>query len=99
MDYLIVDIAGKQFKVKKDQILEVPFLGELKSLECNKVLAISEKGKLELGSPYLKKTVNFEVLSSKPTKKIRVAIFKAKANYRRVNGSRSRVSLVKLMTA
>ena len=51
--YAIVDIAGQQFKVEKDNKI---FVNRLKaeqgaSLSFDKVLLIDEDGKVKIGSP------------------------------------------------
>ncbi len=53
--YAIVDIAGQQFKVEKDNKI---FVNRLKaeqgaSLSFDKVLLIDEDGKVKIGSPYV----------------------------------------------
>lgn len=53
--YAIVDIAGQQFKVEKDNKI---FVNRLKaeqgaSLSFDKVLLIDEDGKIKVGSPYV----------------------------------------------
>lgn len=53
--YAIVDIAGQQFKVEKDNKI---FVNRLKaeqgaSLSFEKVLLIDEDGKVKIGSPYV----------------------------------------------
>lgn len=95
MDYLIVQIGGRQYKVAKDQPIKVDFLGEEKSLEAE-VLAASKDGKLEIGSPFLKNKAKFEVVGQTKNK-IRVAKFHAKANTRRVRGQKQLSSLIKLV--
>lgn len=53
--YAIVDIAGKQFKVEKDQFIYAPKMeGEAgSSVKLDKVLLIDNKGQIEVGSPVL----------------------------------------------
>jgi len=54
--YAIVDIAGKQFKVAKDQYIYAPLLtGEAgASLNFDKVLLIDHGGSVDVGSPTVK---------------------------------------------
>ena len=71
--YAIVDIAGKQFKVsKKDNILVPKVAGEVgKSVEFDKVLLVSDNGKVFVGQPTLKgATVKAKVLSFERGKKV-----------------------------
>ena len=51
--YAIVDIAGKQFKVSKDQYIYAPRLeGEAgKEVEFSQVLLVDRDGKVEVGAP------------------------------------------------
>ncbi|HOO10131.1 MAG TPA: 50S ribosomal protein L21, partial [Cyclobacteriaceae bacterium] len=54
--YAIVDIAGQQFKVEKDQYIYAPRMeGEAGSaVDLDKVLLIDNKGKIEVGAPVVK---------------------------------------------
>ncbi|MFQ5754000.1 MAG: 50S ribosomal protein L21, partial [bacterium] len=54
--YAIVEIAGKQFKVSKnDKILVPKISGEVGSdIELNQVLLVSNKGKVSVGQPTVK---------------------------------------------
>ena len=51
--YAIVDIAGKQYKVSKDDSILAPKLdAEVgKSVTFDRVLLVSEKGKISVGQP------------------------------------------------
>lgn len=97
LNYIVAEISGKQYKISPKQVVLVDFLGDLKEFECNKVLLKSEDGKLEVGNPFLKKGVNFEVLEGTKKTKIRVATFKSKANYRRVIGQKTLQSKIRLI--
>ncbi len=96
MDYLIVQISGRQYKVEADKSFLVDFLGEQKNIEAE-VLAQSKAGKLEVGSPFLKQKAKFDVLETVKDKKIRVAKYHAKANTRKVTGSKALHSRIKLV--
>ncbi|MCL5783808.1 MAG: 50S ribosomal protein L21 [Patescibacteria group bacterium] len=97
MQYVICQIGARQYLVKPGQIIEVDKLsGEPKTLSVDKVMLLVEDGKVEIGKPFLKKVLDFEVLENIKKPKIRVATYKAKANYRRVKGSRREVSRIKL---
>ena len=97
LNYPIVEISGKQFKVEKDQPFLVDYLGETKIFECDRVVLKVEDGKLSFGSPYLKEKLKFEVLGQVKSKKVRVATYHAKANTRKVKGAKALAS--KLMLA
>ncbi|MBI2011852.1 bL21 family ribosomal protein [Candidatus Daviesbacteria bacterium] len=87
LNYAVVEISGKQYLVKENQVLRVNFLGNVEKFICDKVLAKSIDGELKLGSPYLKDSIEFEVLGTNK-EKIRVATYKAKSNTRRVKGAK-----------
>lgn len=107
MHYAILEIAGRQYMVKPGQVIEIDKLslrsddlklpGEEKILLVDKVLLMVDKDKVEVGSPYLKQTLNFEVLGNIKKTKIRVATYKAKANYRKVKGQRREITQIKLV--
>ncbi len=61
--YAIVDIAGKQFKVAKDQYIYAPKMeGEAGSnVSFDKVLLVDNGGSVEVGAP----TVNGVIVSGK----------------------------------
>lgn len=59
-----------------------------------KVLLLSENGKIKIGKPYLKETLNLKILEQFKGPKVRVAKYHAKANYRRVKGYRSKLTKV-----
>lgn len=96
MQYAIVEISGRQYKVEPGRALSVDFLGDIKTLECDKVMLVSDGSKIELGKPYLKDKLTFDVLGFEKGKKIRVATYHAKANYRRVKGARRVTTTIKL---
>ena len=96
LTYAIVQIGARQYKVEPGQEYLVDYLGEDVTKIDATVLLKSEDGKVEVGAPSLKDTLPFEVLGSKRGKKVRVAKFHAKANYRRANGFRDIKSRIKL---
>ncbi|MBI2334911.1 50S ribosomal protein L21 [Candidatus Daviesbacteria bacterium] len=88
IDYAVCEIAGKQYKVVPGQPLTI--VGKLSA----KVLLLSENGKIKVGHPYLKENLSFKSLGEIKGEKIRVAKFRAKANYRRIKGYRSKLTQV-----
>lgn len=100
MDFAICEISGRQYLVKPGQVIEVDKLtASGKSLSVNKVLLLADKGEVKVGTPYLKETIELEVLETVKKPKIRVATYHAKANYRRVKGQRREVTRLKLAEA
>lgn len=88
LTYAICEISGKQYKVFPNKAIEVDYQGEgEKDIEVN-VLLVGEDGKIRLGKPYLKEKLNLKVLDNIKGKKVRVAKFHAKANFRLVRGFR-----------
>lgn len=96
MKYAVCEIAGRQYIVKPGEDLEVDRLDAEKNLVVDKVLLMVDKNKVEVGTPYLRTQIEFEVLGSFKGPKIRVASFHAKANYRRVIGSRRHLTKIRL---
>jgi large subunit ribosomal protein L21 len=89
--YAIVEIAGLQYKVEKDQRLYVNRLNveEGKKVKFDRVLLIDDNGKVQVGAPVIdgakvEATVNGEVKSDK------VLVFKKKRRkgYQKMNGHR-----------
>lgn len=97
MKYAIAEIKGRQYLVKPGQIIEVDKLSEAKTLSVDKVMLLVEENKVEVGKPYLDKTLQFDVLGNAKKEKVRVATYKAKANYRRVKGQKREVTQIKLV--
>lgn len=88
-DYAICEINGRQVKIVPGRELEVDYIGDSKDVEAS-VLLLSEGGKIKLGKPYLKEKLTLKNIGDSKGKKIRVSKFHAKANYRKVTGSRAK---------
>ena len=89
--YAIVEIAGKQFKVEKDQKLYVHRLkeDEGKKVTFDKVLMIANKDKVSFGSPIINGAqVGAKVLKHLKSDKIIVFKKKRRKGYRVKNGHR-----------
>lgn len=100
MEYAIVKIGGKQYKVSKGDILEV----DRQNSELNgqvvldDVLLFVSDGKIKIGKPKVANVkVKAKVLEHKKGEKIRVAKFKAKARYRRVMGFRPQLTRLEII--
>lgn len=96
LKYAVVEISGRQYLVKPDVQIEVDYIGENPDLNCDKVLLKVSETSMEVGSPYLKESLEFKVQKTIKSPKIRVATYKAKANTRRVKGSRQKKSVIAL---
>ncbi|MBI2600922.1 50S ribosomal protein L21 [Candidatus Daviesbacteria bacterium] len=96
LNFAVCEINKKQYLIYPGKKFSVDFLGEgVKSLEAS-VLLLSEDGNIKIGKPYLDKKITLECLGDKRGEKIRVAKFHAKANYRKVTGSRAKLTEVVL---
>ncbi len=96
LNYAVCEISGKQYKVTPNKPLNVDWQGDdVKDLEA-KVLILSEDSKIKIGTPYLKDELKWEILGTEKGKKVRVAKFHAKANYRRVTGIRPKYTKIVL---
>lgn len=89
--YSIVDIAGKQFNVRKDQVLVVP---KLKSKigtigTTNKVLLFSDDSDVKVGNPYVKGlSVKYKVIDYIKDDKVVVFKKKRRTGYHKKQGFR-----------
>lgn len=97
MKYAICEILGNQYLVEPNKTLFIHgFGGDEKQLKVDKVLIMADGDKIEVGSPYLKTSLNFEVLDRKRVK-TRVATYKSKTNHHRVIGSTRVMTQIKLV--
>lgn len=94
LNYAICEIRGKKYKIIPSKPLFVDFLGDKEKKIEVPVLILSEGGKVKVGTPYLREKITLNVLETVKGSKIRVAKFHAKANYRRVRGSRATLSKI-----
>ncbi len=98
--YAIVEIAGKQFRVEKDQKIKVPHLqtDAGKKVEFDRVLYYTDdKGKVEIGKPTLKNMkVKATVVEHGRDKKIIVFKKKRRKGYQVKNGHRQGFSVIQI---
>ncbi len=90
--YAICEIGGKQYKM----VPKVPIEIDLVKGEIEAKILMLVNDKVKIGEPYLSEKLNIKKLEDVSKRKIRVAKFHAKANYRKVTGSRRKVSTVVL---
>lgn len=98
--YAIVEIAGQQFKVQKDQTVYVHKLPheEGKSITFENVLLIDQDGKIKVGTPVVTGAkVTAKVLAS-TLKGDKIIVFKKKRRkgYRVKNGHRQTFSKIQI---
>ena len=103
--YAIIEACGKQYKVSKGDVVFFEKLDgeEGKKVKFDKVILISDNGKVEVGTPYVKGAkVEGKVVAHGKAKKIIVFKYKAKKNYRRKQGHRqpyTKVEITSIATA
>lgn len=99
MDYAIVEIQGKQYKVTPGKSIEVDNLShaEGEAIEFDKVLLYVSDGEVKIGVPYIEGIkLSATVVGKLKGKKVRVAKFLAKSRHRRVGGFRHHLSKVQI---
>jgi large subunit ribosomal protein L21 len=91
MDYAIIKTGGKQYRVRTGDVLDVEKLplavGSV--TEFDQVLAVSDNGEVNFGTPLVAGArVVAEVQSQYKDRKVIVFKYKAKTRYRRMHGHR-----------
>ncbi len=95
--YALIAIKGKQYKAVKGETLRVDLFAEEvgTSLECDKVMLISDGKKSVVGQPYIQgASVKLSLGEAIKGKKIRVFKYKRRKKYRLTKGHRQQYSLV-----
>lgn len=95
--YAIVDIAGQQFKVEKNQEIFVHRLEGEEGTKVNfsEVLLLDEEGKVTVGKPFIKDaTITAKILSHDKGDKITVFHKKRRKGYQKANGHRQLFSKI-----
>ncbi len=97
--YAIVEIAGHQYKVQKDQQLYVNRLDveEGKKVTFDKVLLTDDNGKVTVGAPVIEGVV-VEAKVNQHLKGDKVMVFKKKRRkgYQKMNGHRQYLTSIKI---
>ena len=99
--YAVIESCGKQYKVAEGDVVFFEKLDaeEGKKVTFDKVILVSEDGKVQVGAPYVKGVkVEGKVVSHGKGKKIIVFKMKAKKNYRRKQGHRQPYTKVEITT-
>jgi len=97
--YAVIEACGKQYKVTKGDVVffEKLEVEEGKKVTFDKVVLVSDEGKVEVGAPYVKGIkVEGKVVAHGKGKKIIVFKYKAKKNYRRKQGHRQPYTKVEI---
>lgn len=97
--YAVIEACGKQYKVTKGDVVffEKLDVEEGKKVTFDKVVLLSDEGKVEVGAPYVKGIkVEGKVVAHGKGKKIIVFKYKAKKNYKRKQGHRQPYTKVEI---
>jgi large subunit ribosomal protein L21 len=97
--YAVVDIAGKQFKVEKDQYLYTPRLDaeEGTSVQFDKVLLLDNNGTVQVGTPMIKGAkISGKVLEHVKDHKVIIFKKKRRKGYALKNGHRQQFTKVQI---
>ena len=97
--YAIVEIAGQQFKVQKDQKIYVHRLANEagSKVDFDNVLLIDDNGKVTLGAPVIKGAkVSAEVLEHVKGDKVIVFKKKRRKGYQKSNGHRQQFTSINI---
>ena len=97
--YAVIDACGQQYKVTKGDVVffEKLEVEEGKKVTFDKVVLLSDEGKIEVGAPYVKGIkVEGKVVAHGKGKKIVVFKYKAKKNYKRKHGHRQPYTKVEI---
>ncbi|MBN2747217.1 MAG: 50S ribosomal protein L21 [Bacteroidales bacterium] len=97
--YAIVEIAGQQFKVEKDQSIFVHRLEgeEGSNVEFEKVLLIEDGSKINVGTPVVEGAkVSAKILNHLKGDKVIVFKKKRRKGYRKKNGHRQYMTKIQI---
>ncbi|MCL1911318.1 MAG: 50S ribosomal protein L21 [Leptospirales bacterium] len=97
--YAIVEIAGKQYKIEKDQTISVDFLDKQEDeiFDVSTVLLFADEAGTFVGKPYLENVkVKVQYLGDVKGDKVRGMKFKKRKGYTRTLGHRQRYSRLKI---
>jgi len=97
--YAIVDIAGQQFKVKKDQEIYVNRLNEEEgaTVEFDNVLLTDNEGDVKVGTPRVEGAkISAKVIEHTKGDKVIVFHKKRRKGYQKANGHRDYLTKIKI---
>ena len=97
--YAIIKTGGKQYRVQKGDVIDIERLdvGENDVVTFDNVLAISDNGDLEMGTPSVKGAlVTGNLVADIRGKKVTVFKMKRRKGYRKKQGHRQEISKVKI---
>jgi large subunit ribosomal protein L21 len=100
MMFAVVESGGKQYKVQENDVLKLEKLaGEVGAvIQLDKVLVLGDGKALKIGMPVIDGAkVSAEIVSQEKDKKVIVFKKKRRHNYRRKNGHRQQITVVRIL--
>lgn len=96
MEYAILEIAGKQYKVEAGKPVRVDKLNaDGDTVTLDKVIMYNDGSKTTVGAPYVTNmSVIAKVLGDEKGKKIHVLRFRAKSHYHKARGHRTQYTKI-----
>lgn len=97
--YAVIKTGGKQYRVAKGTIIEVEKLEVEKGkiIDLNEVLMVGEGSSVKIGTPVVSgASVKAEVINQKKDDKVIIFKKKRRHNYRRKNGHRQNLTVLKV---
>ena len=94
----ILEDRGKQYTVQEGDVIAIDLVeGEDKAIEFDKVLLLSEKGDVKVGTPYVAGAkVKVSVVENTRDDKVLVFKFKNTRNYIRTKGHKQPYTMIKV---
>ena len=97
--YAVIEACGRQYKVQKGDVVFFEKLDseEGKAVSFDKVILVSDEGKVQVGNPYVSGAkVEGKVVAHGRGKKIVVFKYKPKKNERKTQGHRQEYTKVEI---
>lgn len=98
MKYAVISFGSKQYKVKKDDVIDVELLKMDKpKSDTDAVLLVVDGDKVTIGDPFVKNAkVKFSLVENIKGEKIQTLRYRAKSRYRKTFGHRQNLSKIKI---
>lgn len=96
--YAIVRIAGRQYQVSPDQLVEVDHLNLEPGgiMTVKDVMLLADRDEVTVGSPFVPCRIDLEVVKHDRRPKVMSVIFKKRGGMRRRKGHRQMFSVVRV---
>jgi large subunit ribosomal protein L21 len=98
--YAVIKTGGKQYKVAEQQVVKIEKTdGEVgTTIKFEEVLAIADQNGVRIGNPTITgATISAEILEQKKDDKVIIFKKNRRQNYRRKNGHRQQVTVVRIL--